>query len=169
SAIGVRGSPENNTLLRYLAQQRSTRQKEAFTQIVPFKRANVRSLKDKIDAFQASFESLQEAEGEVGLPGPSHLAQNKEPSKKEPNLEQRSEKFVLGSTGAGLRENLSEKVTKSSKYDTRICFSPHRGVPATDPAAAKEWVYEQQNPIKSLETVVTGDTLETACGKRIQH
>lgn len=33
-----------------------------FWQITPFKA--VRSLKDKIDAFQASFESLQEAEGE---------------------------------------------------------------------------------------------------------
>ncbi|NXE97203.1 CDCA2 protein, partial [Menura novaehollandiae] len=173
STIGLRGSPENNTLIRYLAQQRSTRQKEAFTQINPFKHANVRSLKDKIDAFQTSFESLQEAEGEAGL---SHLgdasqegstqegdsSQNKVPSKKQPNLEQWREKLMLGSSGAGLKENLSQNVTKSSKSDTRICsiLSPHRRVTATEPAAAKEWVYEQQNPIKSLETVVTGDILE---------
>ncbi|RMB90994.1 hypothetical protein DUI87_32592 [Hirundo rustica rustica] len=32
STIGLRGSPENNTLIRYLAQQRSSRQGEAFTQ-----------------------------------------------------------------------------------------------------------------------------------------
>lgn len=43
-----------------------------FWQISPFKPANVRSLKDKIDAFQASFESLQEAEAEAG---PSHLGE----------------------------------------------------------------------------------------------
>ncbi|NWW00279.1 CDCA2 protein, partial [Machaerirhynchus nigripectus] len=177
STIGLRGSPENNTLIRYLAQQRSSRQKEAFTQITPFKHANVRSLKDKIDAFQSSFGSLQEAEGEAGL---SHLgepsqegasSQNKAPFRKEPNLEQWSEKFMLGNRGAALKENLSENGSKSSRRDPRICsiLSPHRAVTVTGPAAAKEWVYEQQNPIKSLETVVTGDILETGHGKRIQH
>ncbi|NWW67843.1 CDCA2 protein, partial [Ifrita kowaldi] len=177
STIGLRGSPENNTLIRYLAQHRSSRQKEAFTQISPFKHANVRSLKDKIDAFQSSFGSLQEAEGEAGL---SHLgeasqeggsSQNKAPFKKEPNLEQWSEKFMLGNRGAALKENLSENGTKSSRSGHSICsiLSPHRAVTVTGPAAAKEWVYEQQNPIKSSETVVTGDTLETGHGKRIQH
>ncbi|NWX54685.1 CDCA2 protein, partial [Promerops cafer] len=169
STIGLRGSPENNTLIRYLAQQRSSRQNEAFTQISPFQPANVRSLKDKIDAFQASFESLQEADGEAGL---SHLgepsreggsSQNKAPFKKEPSREQWSEKFMLGNGGATLKENLSENRTKSSRSELRICsiLSPHRAVTVTDAAAAKEWVYEQQNPIKSLDTVVTGDALET--------
>ncbi|NXE42425.1 CDCA2 protein, partial [Ptilorrhoa leucosticta] len=177
STIGLRGSPENNTLIRYLAQQRSSRQKEAFTQISPFKHANMRSLKDKIDAFQTSFGSLQEAEGEAGL---SHLgeasqeggsSQNKAPFKKEPNLEERSEKFMLGNRGAALKENLSDNGTKSSRSGPRICsiLSPRRAMTVTGPAAAKEWVYEQQNPMKSLETAVTGDVLETGHGKRIQH
>ncbi|XP_053822498.1 cell division cycle-associated protein 2 isoform X2 [Vidua chalybeata] len=177
STIGLRGSPENNTLIRYLAQQRSSRQKEAFTQISPFKPANVRSLKDKIDAFQASFESLQEAEGEAG---PSHLgepsqeggsSQNKAPSKTEPNLEQWSEKFMLGNRGAALKENLGENRSKSSRSELRICsiLSPHRAVTVPDPAAAKEWVYEQQNPIKSVDTVATGDTLETGHAHRCEH
>ncbi|NXU66749.1 CDCA2 protein, partial [Horornis vulcanius] len=144
STIGLRGSPENNTLIRYLAQQRSSRQREAFTQISPLKAANVRSLKDKMDSFQASFESLQEAEGEAGL---SHLgepsqqrdsSQNKEPSKKEPNLEQWSEKFMLGNRGTALKENLSENGTKRSRSELRICsiLSPHRAVTVPDPAAA---------------------------------
>nr|XP_031362609.1 cell division cycle-associated protein 2 [Lonchura striata domestica] len=169
STIGLRGSPENNTLIRYLAQQRSSRQKEAFTQISPFKPANVRSLKDKIDAFQASFESLQEAEAEAG---PSHLgepaqegrsSQNKPPSKKEPNLEQWTEKFMLGNSGAALKENLRANGSKSSRSELRICsiLSPHQAVTVTDPAAEKVWVCEQQNPVKSLDTVVTGDSLET--------
>ncbi|NWV55107.1 CDCA2 protein, partial [Daphoenositta chrysoptera] len=177
STIGLRGSPENNTLIRYLAQQRSNRQKEAFTQISPFKHVNVRSLKDKIDAFQSSFGSLEEAEGEAGL---SHLgeasqegapSQNKTPFQKEPTLEQWSEKFMLGNRGAAWKENLSENGTKSSRRELRICsiLSPQRAVTVTGPAAAKDWVYEQQNPIKSLETVVTGDVLETGHGKRIQH
>ncbi|NXL74270.1 CDCA2 protein, partial [Leptocoma aspasia] len=177
STIGLRGSPENNTLIRYLAQQRSSRQKEAFTQISPFKPAKVRSLKDKIDAFQASFESLQEAEGEAGL---SHLgelsqqggsSQTKAPFKKEPNLEQWSEKFMLANRGTALKENLSENGTKSSRSELRICsiLSPQRSVTVTGPAATKEWVYEQQNPIKSLDTVVTGDTLETGHVHRCDH
>ncbi|CAN8205964.1 unnamed protein product [Coccothraustes coccothraustes] len=169
STIGLRGSPENNTLIRYLAQHRSSRQTEAFTQISPFKPANVRSLKDKINTFQASFESLQEAEGEPGL---SHLrepsqqgasSQNKAPFKKEPNLEQWSEKFMLSNRGAALKENLRENGTKSSRSELRICsiLSPRRAVPVTEPAAAKEWVYEQPNPVKSLDTAVTGETLDT--------
>ncbi|NXY57832.1 CDCA2 protein, partial [Callaeas wilsoni] len=174
STIGLRGSPENNTLIRYLAQQRSSRQKEAFTQISPFKPAQVRSLKDKIDAFQTSFESLQEAEGEAGL---SHLGEasqetsssgNKAPFKKEPDLEQWSEKFMLSNRGAALKENLSENGTKSSCREPRICsiLSPHRAVTVTEPAAAKEWLYGQQNPIKSLETVETEGILETGHGRR---
>ncbi|NWS26869.1 CDCA2 protein, partial [Polioptila caerulea] len=176
STIGLRGSPENNTLIRYLAQQRSSRQKEAFTQISPFKPASGRSLKDKIDAFQASFESLQEADGEAGLThleGPSQegSSQNKAPFKKELNLEQWSEKFMLDNRGTALKENLSENETKSSRSELRICsiLSPHRAVTVTDPTAAKEWVYEQQEPVKSLESIVTGDTLETGHVHRCDH
>ncbi|NXU02716.1 CDCA2 protein, partial [Buphagus erythrorhynchus] len=171
STIGLRGSPENNSLIRYLAQQRSSRQKETFTQISPFRPANVRSLKDKIDAFQASFESLQEAEGEPPKEGDS--SQDKAPSKKEPNLEQWSENLMLGNRGAALKENLSENGSKSSRSELRICstLSPERAVSLTDPAAAaaKEWVDEQQNPVKSLETVLTGDTLEKGHVPRCDH
>ncbi|NXC86912.1 CDCA2 protein, partial [Cercotrichas coryphoeus] len=170
STIGLRGSPENNSLIRFLAQQRSSRQKETFTQISPFQPANVRSLKDKIDAFQASFESLQESEGEPGLShlGKEAFSQDKAPLKKEPNLEQWNEKFILANRGAAWKENLSKNGSKNSRSELRICstLSP---VTVTDPAAAKEWVYEQQNPIKSLETVLAGDTLEKGHGKRIQH
>ncbi|NXQ24599.1 CDCA2 protein, partial [Alaudala cheleensis] len=131
STIGLRGSPENNTLIRYLAQQRSSRQREPFTQISPFSPGNVRSLKDKIDAFQASFESLQEAEGEPSQEGGS--SQNKTPSKKEPDLEQWSEKFVLGSRGAALKGNLNEN---GSRSELRICsiLSPQRAGTAPHPA-----------------------------------
>ncbi|NXM82215.1 CDCA2 protein, partial [Oenanthe oenanthe] len=170
STIGLRGSPENNSLIQYLAQQRSSRQRETFTQISPYQPANVRSLKDKIDAFQASFESLQESEGEPEL---SHLgkgasSQDKAPFLKEPNLEQWNEKFMLGNRGAAWKENFSKNGSKSSRSELRICsiLSP---VTVTDPAAAQEWVYEQKNPIKSLETVLTGDTLGKGHGKRIQH
>ncbi|XP_027767066.1 cell division cycle-associated protein 2-like, partial [Empidonax traillii] len=174
STIGLRGSPENNTLIRYLAQQRSRRQKEAFTQISPFKHANVRSLKDKIETFQTSFESLQEAEGETGL---SHgedsqeggSSQNKVPLKKDPDLEQWSEKFMLDNSGADLKENCRENVTMNSKSDPWICsiLSPNPAV--TQPAAPKEWVYGQKNPPESLETVAVGDTLERGHVFRSEH
>ncbi|XP_051496826.1 cell division cycle-associated protein 2 isoform X2 [Apus apus] len=74
SAIGVRGSPENNTLIKYLAQQRSNRQTEAVRlQVSPFRHENVRSLKEKLDAFQTSFKSVQEAEGDTGFSGLSQV------------------------------------------------------------------------------------------------
>ncbi|NXG21446.1 CDCA2 protein, partial [Grallaria varia] len=166
STIGLRGSPENNSLIRYLAQQRSNRQKAAFTEISPFKHSNVRPLKDKIEVFQTSFESLQEAEEKTELSGLSH---NKIPLKKEPAPEQWSERFTLDNSGADWKENVSASVSKSSKSDPRTCsiLSPQRGV--TEPAAPKEWVYKQYNLTESLETVVTGDILETGHGKRIHH
>ncbi|XP_064587121.1 cell division cycle-associated protein 2 isoform X4 [Zonotrichia leucophrys gambelii] len=159
STIGLRGSPENNTLIRFLAQQRSSRHREAFTQISPFKPASVRSLKDKISIFQASFESLQEAEGEPGLPYLGASSQDKAPFKKEPDLEQWSGKFMLGNRGAALKENFRENGTQSSRSELRICsiLSPQRAVTVT---AAKEWVCEQQNPVQSLDPAVTGETLE---------
>ncbi|KAF1474823.1 Cell division cycle-associated protein 2, partial [Pygoscelis antarcticus] len=171
STVGVRGSPENNALIRHLAQQRSNRQKEAFTQQVsPFKHENVRSLKDKIDAFQTSFKSVQEAEGETGFSG---LPQNKAPFAKEWNMDQWSEKFLSDNSGADLKENLRQNLTNSSKSDSKICtiLSSHQDVTITEPAAAvsKEWVYEQHNPIESLETVLISDILETGHGKRIYH
>ncbi|XP_052661655.1 cell division cycle-associated protein 2 isoform X6 [Harpia harpyja] len=174
SAIGVRGSPENNTLIQYLAQQRSNRQKAAFTQVSPFKRENVRSLKDKIDVFQQSFQSVQEAEGETGFSGLSQVddasqeagcSPNKVPYTKERNLDQWSEKFMSDNSGADLKENLRQNLTNSSKSDTRICtiLSLCQDVAVTEPAAAvsKKWVYEQHNPIESLEAVLIRDTLET--------
>ncbi|NWH88303.1 CDCA2 protein, partial [Aegithalos caudatus] len=170
STIGLRGSPENNTLIRFLAQQRSSRHREAFTQICPFKAANVRSLKEQMDSLQASFESLQEAEGEASQERDS--SQNKAPLEKEPNLEQWSEKFMLGNRGTSLKENLSGNGSKRSRSELRICsiLSPGRAVPVPDPAKVlSEWVCEQQNPVESLDSVVPGDTLETAHGKRIQH
>ncbi|XP_077047871.1 cell division cycle-associated protein 2 isoform X1 [Agelaius phoeniceus] len=163
STIGLRGSPENNTLIRYLAQQRSSRHTGAFTQISPFKPANVRSLKDKINTFQASFESLQEAEGEPGLPSQEGgSSQNKAPFKKEPDLEKWSENFMLGNKGAAWKENVRENGTKSSRSELRICsiLSPQGAGTVTGPAAAKEWVCEQQNPVKSLDPAVTAESLE---------
>ncbi|NWR34799.1 CDCA2 protein, partial [Tachuris rubrigastra] len=163
STIGLRGSPENNSLIRYLAQQRSKRQKEAFTQISPFKHANVRSLKDKIETFQTSFESLQEAEGETGLSGLSHVEDSQEGGS---CLAQWSEKLMLDNSGADLEENCRENVIRNSKSDPRICsiLSPKPGV--TEPAAPKEWVFGEKTPPESLETVAIGDTLERGHGKR---
>ncbi|NXT86827.1 CDCA2 protein, partial [Anhinga rufa] len=170
STIGLRGSPENNTLIRYLAQQRNNRQKEAFTQQVsPYKRENVRSLKDKIDAFQTSFKLVQEAEVGTGFSG---LSQNKVPFTNEWSLDQWSKKFMPDNSGADLKENLRQDLTDSSKSDTRICsiLSLCQDVTITEPAAAvsKEWAYEQHNPIES-EAVLTTDILETGHGKRIHH
>ncbi|KAM6040501.1 cell division cycle-associated protein 2 [Chlamydotis macqueenii] len=171
STIGVQGSPENNSLIQYLAQQRSNRQKEAFNQVSPFNRANVRSLKDKIDAFQSSF---KDTEGETGFSGLSQVddasqeagySQNKVPFTEEQNLDQWSEKFTSDNTGVDLKENLKQNLTSLSKSDPKMCtiLSSHQDVTVTEAAAAvsKEGVYEQHNPIESLEAVLIRDILET--------
>ncbi|XP_042742674.1 cell division cycle-associated protein 2 [Lagopus leucura] len=72
SAIGARGSPENNTLIQYLAQQKSNRQKEDFAQASPCQFA--RSLRSKMDIFQRTFKSVQEAEGKTGFSGLSQVS-----------------------------------------------------------------------------------------------
>ncbi|XP_033926299.1 cell division cycle-associated protein 2 [Melopsittacus undulatus] len=180
STIGVRGSPENNALIQYLAQQRSSRKKSAFTQEAsPLKDKPARLLKDKIDAFQTSFKSLQEAEAETGSSGLSQVyaasqgkgsPQNKVCFTEEQNLDQCSEKFMSGDNGADLKENPRQNLTSSSKPDTKI-LSSYQDAAVTEPAAAvsKEWVYEQQNPIESLESVVTKDVLDTGCDSSCEH
>ncbi|NWW97455.1 CDCA2 protein, partial [Caloenas nicobarica] len=138
SNIGARGSPENNTLIRFIAQQRSNRQKAAFTeQLSPFKHENVRSLKDKIDAFQTSFKlsEEEEEEGETGFSGPS---QDKAPFTKQQNLVQWSEEFMSANSGADLKDNLRHNLSNSIKSDTTICtiLSSCQNVTVTEPAAA---------------------------------
>ncbi|XP_063167364.1 cell division cycle-associated protein 2 [Candoia aspera] len=61
SAIGARGSPENESLIRYIAQQRRMRMQETVLQSSPFQHRNT-LLKDKIAAFQSSFKPLEETE-----------------------------------------------------------------------------------------------------------
>ncbi|NXN29128.1 CDCA2 protein, partial [Nycticryphes semicollaris] len=148
SAIGVRGSPEHNSLIRYLAQQRNNRQNNAFMQQVsPFKHENVRSLKDKIDAFQTSFQSVREGEEGNGFSGLAHRndasqeagsSQNKVPFTKERNLDQCSEKFMSDNHGADLKEDLRQNLTNSSQSDTKICtiLSSQQDTTVTEPAAA---------------------------------
>ncbi|XP_014461934.2 cell division cycle-associated protein 2 isoform X1 [Alligator mississippiensis] len=70
STIGVRGSPENNTLIRYLAEQKRNRQEDHLKQQgSPFDRQHVGSLKDRIHTFQSAFQSVQEDEGKDCLSG----------------------------------------------------------------------------------------------------
>ncbi|XP_061205719.1 cell division cycle-associated protein 2 [Neopsephotus bourkii] len=180
STIGVRGSPENNALIQYLAQQRSNRKKATqVRQVSPLKYKPARSMKDKIDAFQASFKSVQEVEAETGSSGLSQVnaasqgtgsSQNKVCFTEEQNLDQCSEKFMSGDNGADLKENPRQNLTSSSKPDTEI-LSSCQDASVTEPAAAvsKERVYEQHNPIESLETVITKDVLETGHDSSCEH
>ncbi|XP_069733767.1 cell division cycle-associated protein 2 [Phaenicophaeus curvirostris] len=136
STIGLRGSPENNALIQYIAQQRSKTQEEAYSQVSPFKEKDVRSLKDKIDAFQMSFTSIEEAEGETGSSGLSQVqeasqeigcSQNKVLIIKEQNLELWRNKFISDSGGADLKENSIQNSKKtgscsSEKPKKRVTF-----------------------------------------------
>ncbi|NXW91429.1 CDCA2 protein, partial [Alopecoenas beccarii] len=172
STIGARGSPENNTLIRFIAQQRSNRQKAAFAeQVSPFKHENVRSLKDKIGAFQSSFKLSEEEEegGETGFSGLSQVNDASQdtgsPFTEQRNLDQWSEEFMSDNSGAALKDNLRHNLTNSIKSDSTICtiLSSCQNVTVTAPAAAvsEEWVCKQHSPIESLKAGQIGDTLES--------
>ncbi|XP_075805923.1 cell division cycle-associated protein 2 isoform X2 [Microtus pennsylvanicus] len=69
SAVGVRGSPETNCLIRFIAQQRSlknaTRSPLALNspfQGTPGHSRHARTLKERMAAFQSAFHSVQETE-----------------------------------------------------------------------------------------------------------
>ncbi|XP_010137488.1 PREDICTED: cell division cycle-associated protein 2 [Buceros rhinoceros silvestris] len=74
ATVGIRGTPEHESLMQFLAQERSNREKEAFTQQVsPFEHVSNRSLKDRRDASQTSCPSVHEAEEETGFSGRSRV------------------------------------------------------------------------------------------------
>lgn len=172
SAIGVRGSPENNALIQYLAQQRSNRQKETFTQHAsPFKLA--KSSKNKISVFQTPLKSVQEAEGQMDFSGLSQASgasqeadcsQNKVPFTEQCSLDQQSEKSVSDYSGADLKENLKQNLTYGNKPDSKMCtvLSSHQDVTVTEPALSKEWAYKQHNPIEYSDAILIRDILETS-------
>uniref|UniRef100_A0A8D0YM13 PP1-binding domain-containing protein n=1 Tax=Sus scrofa TaxID=9823 RepID=A0A8D0YM13_PIG len=66
STVGVRGSPETNHLIRFIAQQRSLKNASS-TRNSPFQGSpvlyrNVHSLREQISAFQSAFHSIKENE-----------------------------------------------------------------------------------------------------------
>ncbi|XP_030407884.1 cell division cycle-associated protein 2 isoform X2 [Gopherus evgoodei] len=149
STIGVRGSPENNSLIRYLAQQRRNRTEDPFTKASPFKHQNVGSLKDKISAFQSSFQSAQEDEERACFPGLSQeesVSQGAGNSQNEPHFtkqheqSQLSEKFTSERKSVAYRENLKEKLTNGNKTaaSIRVCkiVSPPEEVPIIETTTA---------------------------------
>ncbi|KAM9165984.1 cell division cycle-associated protein 2 isoform 1-T3 [Pangshura tecta] len=150
STIGVRGSPENNSLIRYLAQQRRNKTEDPFTkQASPFKHQNVGSLKDKISAFQSSFQSAQEDEERACFPGLSQeecvsqgagYSQNKPPFTKQHEQSQLSEKFASECKSVAYRENLKEKLTNGDKTAAtiQVCkiVSPPEEVPIIETTTA---------------------------------
>ncbi|XP_078522732.1 cell division cycle-associated protein 2 isoform X2 [Lissotriton helveticus] len=62
STIGLRGSPETNYLIRYIAQQKLEHPEDPSDMVSPFRPGRHSSLKEKISAFRDSFLSLEERE-----------------------------------------------------------------------------------------------------------
>ncbi|NXY85095.1 CDCA2 protein, partial [Alcedo cyanopectus] len=168
SVIGVRGSPENNTLIQFLAQQRSIRQREALQEVSPFSCERARSLRDKISAFQTSFKPLQEAEGGTGHPGldlEAGSSQDTVPLRREQNLPQGSEKLMSDNSGAAWEENSRHNLTDNTKSDTKICTPLSSGqdlcVPEHAAALPEDCINEKQNPAESSGAVLIGATSDT--------
>ncbi|XP_036606351.1 cell division cycle-associated protein 2 [Trichosurus vulpecula] len=79
STIGVRGSPETNLLIRYIAQQRSFKNASdsplveaspSIQQASPFRYRNGDSLRERISAFQSAFHQVKENEEKSEHSGP---------------------------------------------------------------------------------------------------
>ncbi|XP_068923039.1 cell division cycle-associated protein 2 isoform X4 [Petaurus breviceps papuanus] len=77
STIGVRGSPETNFLIKYIAQQRNLKNangsplvEASSVQASPFRYRNGDSLRERISAFQSAFHQVKENEGKSGHSGP---------------------------------------------------------------------------------------------------
>uniref|UniRef100_A0A8D2CLQ2 Cell division cycle associated 2 n=1 Tax=Sciurus vulgaris TaxID=55149 RepID=A0A8D2CLQ2_SCIVU len=75
SAVGTRGSPETNHLIRFIAQQRNLKnaKRSPFSHDSPFQGSpglyrNVNSLKERISAFQSAFHSIKENEKMTDCP-----------------------------------------------------------------------------------------------------
>ncbi|XP_038240595.1 cell division cycle-associated protein 2 isoform X2 [Dermochelys coriacea] len=144
STIGVRGSPENNSLIRYLAQQRRNRTKDPFTKASPFKHQNVGSLKDRISAFQSSFQSAQEDDNRACFPG---LSQEESVSRaagyslnKQHEQSQLSEELSSEHKGVAYGENSKEELTNGDKTaaSIQVCkiVSPSEEVPIIETTTA---------------------------------
>ncbi|XP_066896285.1 cell division cycle-associated protein 2 isoform X2 [Kogia breviceps] len=72
STVGVRGSPETNHLIRFIAQQRNLKNasltKNSPRQGSPVLYRNVHSLREQISAFQSAFHSIKENEKMTDCP-----------------------------------------------------------------------------------------------------
>ncbi|CAH6827082.1 cell division cycle-associated protein 2 [Phodopus roborovskii] len=108
STVGVRGSPETNCLIRFIAQQRSLKNatRSPLAQNSPFQGSpglcrHASALKERMAAFRSAFHSVKETERITG--GPAALkadGQSKTPSltKKEGLVEYQQSGFPLNSS-----------------------------------------------------------------------
>ncbi|XP_040821975.1 cell division cycle-associated protein 2 [Ochotona curzoniae] len=94
SAVGTRGSPETNHLIRFIAQQRSLKSagKSPLAQDTPFQGSpglygNGISLRERISAFQSVFHSIKEHEQVPGQPDFSDVPRKMEAANPKENLE----------------------------------------------------------------------------------
>nr|XP_056716879.1 cell division cycle-associated protein 2 [Euleptes europaea] len=148
STIGIRGSPENNALIRYIAHRKRIKTDDPPSQATPFQR-NV-LLKDKIAAFQSSFEPLKEAAEEIiHIPYTSKKADTRS-----------HEQLQVGPSefkAVGLEETLNCKSTNGEKNSTNI-----QKIPVLHP-----------NTIESrclpLEATPAAGISKTACGIQFQN
>ncbi|XP_066208104.1 cell division cycle-associated protein 2 isoform X2 [Saccopteryx leptura] len=145
STVGVRGSPETNNLIRFIARQRNLKnaKKSPLTQNFPFPGSpvlyqNVNSLRERISAFQSAFHSIKEtgrtadcpefpeAEGEfetMGLPKKEGLGECQQ-SAFPAQLPKRQKVSVWGSSDGNL--------TNAIDFQTFSIATP----PSTDRACA---------------------------------
>ncbi|XP_012972668.2 cell division cycle-associated protein 2 isoform X2 [Mesocricetus auratus] len=108
STVGVRGSPETNCLIRFIAQQRSLKNatRSPLTHNSPFQGSpglyrHASALKERMAAFRSAFHSVQETENMAGGPAASKADGESKTSnltKKEALVEYQQSGFPLNSS-----------------------------------------------------------------------
>lgn len=124
SAVGARGSPETNHLIRFIAQQRSLKNaaKSPLAQDSPFQGSpglygNVNSLRERISAFQSAFHSIKEYEQMAACPDFSEAQREMETANLNEDIIERQQPGLLAEIPSKRRRISSQSISDEDLTD----------------------------------------------------
>nr|XP_060643491.1 cell division cycle-associated protein 2 [Anolis sagrei ordinatus] len=173
STIGIRGSPENNSLIRYVAYRRRARKQDALAQASPFTHRNA-FLKDKIAAFQLSFNPPEETvERQI------HVAETSKKINVGQHEESEQDQNLLSVFGTlAFEENTAMKSLNGGKTSLGIqehnIVSPsskpfHNDTGETAEALPGLLASSAKSGYTSLKTTPCKGVLRTSCDKQFSY
>nr|XP_020668234.1 cell division cycle-associated protein 2-like [Pogona vitticeps]XP_020668235.1 cell division cycle-associated protein 2-like [Pogona vitticeps] len=170
STIGVRGSPENNSLIRYIAHQRRVRKQNTLPEANPFIHQNT-LLKAKIAAFQSSFKPLEEIE-EKGI----HISDTPKEANTTPyEPSKHGQVLTSGCKKIALEDDINHKAMNgdriSAGIQTSTFASPSEkallvGTVAISKAVPVQSVSSVESGCMHLEYTPQKEASKTECGRK---